>query len=142
MSTSSPVPGYRFPKWAVAYQSVCHAVAGSPSIARWARSLWSPRPPLGLNAATLAGVSVRTALPGVAGVSGLAGVAGAVGLGAGGACVPTATGGWVAGCAVAGGVPLVVLNWPAMRLYAAIPSHTSASAAIQLSRSRLRFLAG
>src|SRR5438132_9863107 len=55
MSTSRPVPGYRFPKWALVYQSVCHAVAGLASIARRARSPLSPWPaPEAPNAAALA----------------------------------------------------------------------------------------
>src|SRR5215472_13209672 len=59
MSTSRPVPGYRFPNRVVVYQSVCHAVPGLRSIARRASSLLSPWPPEGPNAAALAGLSVR-----------------------------------------------------------------------------------
>src|SRR6266487_2750907 len=60
MSTSRPVPGYRFPNWAVVYQSVCQAVAGLRSIASRARSLLSPGPPEDPNADALAGVSARS----------------------------------------------------------------------------------
>src|SRR5215472_14692766 len=63
MSTSRPVPGYKFPNWAVAYQSVYHAVAGFPSIARRARSLLSPEPPADPNAVALTGVSLRGRAP-------------------------------------------------------------------------------
>ena len=54
------MPAYRFPKLAVAYWSVCHAVARLPSFAKGAASGSSPCPmPEGPNAAALTGVSVR-----------------------------------------------------------------------------------
>ena len=42
MSSSKPVPGFRFPKAAVAYHCVCHAIAGLASIASRASSGLSP----------------------------------------------------------------------------------------------------
>jgi len=59
MSTSRPVPGYRFSNWAVVYQSVCHAVAGLLSIAMCARSLLSPRGRRNRTHAALAGEPAR-----------------------------------------------------------------------------------
>lgn len=59
------MPGYRFPKRAVVYQSVCQAVARLPSAARRASCGLSPCPaPWRPNAATLTGVSVRAGAAG------------------------------------------------------------------------------
>src|SRR5262245_23313381 len=61
MFISRPVPGYRFPKWAVEYQSVFHAVPGLRSIARCASSPWSPPLPDMPNAVALTGCRMRGA---------------------------------------------------------------------------------
>src|SRR5271154_3080421 len=60
-SSSSPVPAFRLPNVAVAYQSVRQGVAGLPDSASWASWGLSPSEvPPGPSAVALTGVTVAT----------------------------------------------------------------------------------
>src|SRR5579875_1631845 len=89
MSTSRPVPSYRFPNSGVVYQSVRHGVAGLPLSA--SAACCGSSPPPGPNAATLAGVSAAVGVAAGEGVRAGAGEAEA-GAGADPTAVPEPAG--------------------------------------------------
>src|SRR5215472_13253757 len=60
MFSRRPVPGYRLPKRAEVYQSLCQPAACLRPRTRWAR--WGLSPPFGPNAVTRAGASDRARL--------------------------------------------------------------------------------